>query len=220
MSTYKPFPWSDVLFFVPEKTLIWFFDGNKVDILRSNWKDNSFRDQTEHEELSGRQKCAEIIYHTGLQLQAYVHLENLFLEQVNQLNLNSSSQRCINCALVYMHRFYVFHPLDLLPLDTIACAALFLGIKSENFSVQCKVLVKALYNARDQEIPSDIVMEKTTEEIIDAEAFMINTFNCDFDIWPLPSSHIHYLPDHYIHKACDKFSLVISPGRQASLNFY
>lgn len=41
------------------------------------------------------------------------------------------SQLCINTAIVYMHRFYVFHSLTKFHRNSIAVAAIFLAAKVE-----------------------------------------------------------------------------------------
>lgn len=62
-------------------------------------------------ELLSRQQAAHLIQDMGQRLQV--------------------SQLCINTAMVYMHRFYVFHSFSQFHLDAMAAAALFLAAKVE-----------------------------------------------------------------------------------------
>lgn len=47
------------------------------------------------------------------------------------LNSDNSTQLCINTAIVYMHRFYVFHSFTQFHRNSMAAASLFLAAKVE-----------------------------------------------------------------------------------------
>jgi len=53
------------------------------------------------------------------------------------------SQLCINTAIVYMHRFYVFHSFTNFPWHQIATAALFLAAKVEEQPRKLEYVIRA-----------------------------------------------------------------------------
>lgn len=71
-----------------------------------------------------------------------------------------STQLCINTAIVYMHRFYVFHSLSHFHRNSIAAAALFLAAKVEEQPRKLEHVIKMAHMClhRDQP-PPDIRSE-------------------------------------------------------------
>lgn len=55
------------------------------------------------------------------------------------------SQLCINTAIVYMHRFYVFHSLTQFHRNAIAVASLFLAAKVEEQPRKLEHVIKMAY---------------------------------------------------------------------------
>lgn len=66
-----------------------------------------------------------------------------------------STQLCINTAIVYMHRFYVFHSLSQFHRNAIASAALFLAAKVEEQPRKLEHVIKVAHMClhRDQTPP-------------------------------------------------------------------
>ncbi|XP_046484278.1 cyclin-T isoform X1 [Neodiprion pinetum] len=99
-------------------------------------------------ELSYRQQAANFIQDMGQRL--------------------SVSQLCINTAIVYMHRFYVFHSLAQFHRNAIAVAALFLAAKVEEQPRKLEVVIKVAYFCLHREQPAlDTKSEQYLEQAQD-----------------------------------------------------
>lgn len=84
------------------------------------------------------------------------------------------------------------------PHDLTACAAIFLSAKSENQPRSSEMIIKALLNVFNREVPPNDNFESFKKEVIETENFMAATFGFDFSV---------QLPDRYIHAACKLFNI-------------
>lgn len=66
----------------------------------------------------------------------------------------SSTQLCINTAIVYMHRFYVFHSFSNFHRNAIAAAALFLAAKVEEQPRKLEHVIKVAQMCLHREMPA------------------------------------------------------------------
>lgn len=97
-----------------------------------------------------------------------------------------------------MHRFYIFHPIQMFPLEVTAAAALYLGCKSESqarFSVQ---IIKSLLKVLNRPEPTPSELSAYKEEVNIVEHFMAMTISFDFDA---------RLPTRNISDACKMFNI-------------
>ena len=95
--------------------------------------------------------------------------------------------------MVLMHRFYIFHPVQMFPFEVTAGAAISLGSKSEEQAKNNNDILSALLLALDRKKPEKEVFDKFLEEIFVTEEFMAMTLGYDFLV-----KH----PNKYIHEAC------------------
>ncbi|XP_066593168.1 cyclin-T-like isoform X5 [Prorops nasuta] len=103
------------------------------------------------------------------------------------------SQLCINTAIVYMHRFYVFHSLSQFHRNSIAAAALFLAAKVEEQPRKLEHVIKMAHMClhRDQS-PPDIRSEQYLEQAQDLvfnENVLLQTLGFDVAI-DHPHTHV------------------------------
>ncbi|KAG7209684.1 hypothetical protein KM043_011329 [Ampulex compressa] len=103
------------------------------------------------------------------------------------------SQLCINTAIVYMHRFYVFHSLSQFHRNAIAAAALFLAAKVEEQPRKLEHVIKMAHMClhRDQP-PPDIRSEQYLEQAQDLvfnENVLLQTLGFDVAI-DHPHTHV------------------------------
>ncbi|XP_011161235.2 cyclin-T isoform X2 [Solenopsis invicta] len=103
------------------------------------------------------------------------------------------SQLCINTAIVYMHRFYVFHSLTQFHRNAIAVAALFLAAKVEEQPRKLEHVIKMAYMClhRDQ-APPDSRSEQFLEQAQDLvfnENVLLQTLGFDVAI-DHPHTHV------------------------------
>nr|XP_034191904.1 cyclin-T isoform X2 [Osmia lignaria] len=103
------------------------------------------------------------------------------------------SQLCINTAIVYMHRFYVFHSLSHFHRNAIAAAALFLAAKVEEQPRKLEHVIKMAHMClhRDQP-PPDIRSEQYLEQAQDLvfnENVLLQTLGFDVAI-DHPHTHV------------------------------
>ncbi|XP_031329007.1 cyclin-T isoform X2 [Photinus pyralis] len=94
-------------------------------------------------ELSYRQQAANFIQDMGQKLKV--------------------SQLCINTAIVYMHRFYVFHSFTRFPWNSIAAAALFLAAKVEEQPRKLEHVIRVVTPPKN---PHDTSIDTTSERYI------------------------------------------------------
>ncbi|XP_018045336.1 PREDICTED: uncharacterized protein LOC108685175 isoform X2 [Atta colombica] len=103
------------------------------------------------------------------------------------------SQLCINTAIVYMHRFYVFHSLTHFHRNAIAVAAIFLAAKVEEQPRKLEHVIKMAHMClhRDQP-PPDIRSEQFLEQAQDLvfnENVLLQTLGFDVAI-DHPHTHV------------------------------
>ncbi|EDV20887.1 uncharacterized protein TRIADDRAFT_31077 [Trichoplax adhaerens] len=124
-------------------------------------------------ELYYRQTCALCIQELGMKLGA------------NQLTINT--------ALVYMHRFYMFHSLASYNLKNIAACAIFLASKSEEHPNKLNKVITAAYEYFSHESsPLDPKSEKflkLSQDLVDNEYAMFFTTGFDIEIMH-PHTHV------------------------------
>ncbi|CAO1306319.1 unnamed protein product [Diamesa tonsa] len=131
------------------------------------------------QELSYRQRAANLIQEMGQRLQV--------------------SQLCINTAIVYMHRFYVFHSFTMFHRNSIAAAAFFLAAKVEEQPRKLEHVIKILNICLEK---GDTQKERYAEESQDLvfnENILLQTLGFDVAI-----DH----PHTYVVKACQLFNIV------------
>ncbi|XP_021916696.1 cyclin-T isoform X3 [Zootermopsis nevadensis] len=124
-------------------------------------------------ELSYRQQAANFIQDMGQRLQV--------------------TQLCINTAIVYMHRFYVFHSFTQFHRNAMAAAALFLAAKVEEQPRKLEHVIKVAHMClnRDQP-PLDTKSEKYLEQAQDLvfnENVLLQTLGFDVAI-DHPHTHV------------------------------
>ncbi|KAL6259775.1 hypothetical protein P5V15_009687 [Pogonomyrmex californicus] len=103
------------------------------------------------------------------------------------------SQLCINTAIVYMHRFYVFHSLTHFHRNAIAVAALFLAAKVEEQPRKLEHVIKMAYMClhRDQPPPdsrSESFLEQA-QDLVFNENVLLQTLGFDVAI-DHPHTHV------------------------------
>ncbi|KAK6620223.1 hypothetical protein RUM44_006624 [Polyplax serrata] len=124
-------------------------------------------------ELSCRQQAANFIQDMGQRLQV--------------------SQLCINTAIVYMHRFYVFHSLAAFHRNAIAAAALFLAAKVEEQPRKLEHVIKVAHMCLHRENPnldtkSEIYLEQA-QDLVFNENVLLQTLGFDVAI-DHPHTHV------------------------------
>lgn len=111
---------------------------------------------------------------------------SLTLSLIDDVN---RSQLCINTAIVYMHRFYVFHSLTCFHRNAIASAALFLAAKVEEQPRKLEHVIKVAHLClhRDQP-PLDTKSEVSLGSYSIVRKNSLNTFswNSAFFITAIP----------------------------------
>ncbi|CAH1163982.1 unnamed protein product [Phaedon cochleariae] len=126
-----------------------------------------------HKELSYRQQAANFIQDMGQRLKV--------------------SQLCINTAIVYMHRFYVFHSFTHFPWHQMAAAALFLAAKVEEQPRKLEYVIKVsnmCRNSRDSniDINSDRYISQS-QDLVFNENVLLQTLGFDVAI-DHPHTHV------------------------------
>ncbi|XP_072761220.1 uncharacterized protein [Anoplolepis gracilipes] len=103
------------------------------------------------------------------------------------------SQLCINTAIVYMHRFYVFHSLTQFHRNAIAVASLFLAAKVEEQPRKLEHVIKMAYMCLHREqVPPDIRSEQFLDQAHDLvfnENVLLQTLGFDVAI-DHPHTHV------------------------------
>lgn len=97
-----------------------------------------------------------------------------------------------------MHRFYIFHPIQMFPLEVTAAAALYLGCKSESQGRLSVQIIKSLIKILNRPEPTPTELEAYKEEVNVVEHFMAMTISFDFDV---------RLPTKNINDACKMFNI-------------
>ncbi|KRX53830.1 Cyclin-T2 [Trichinella sp. T9] len=98
-------------------------------------------------------KCPSILagYDQAKELAYRQQAANHIAEMGSKLSL---SQLSLNTAIVYMHRFYVFHSFQRFPRFDVAAAALFLSAKVEECPRKLEYVVKVSYALQYRDAPS------------------------------------------------------------------
>ncbi|XP_046399691.1 cyclin-T2-like [Ischnura elegans] len=124
-------------------------------------------------ELSFRQHAANFIQDMGQRLQV--------------------SQLCINTAIVYMHRFYIFHSFTHFHRNAIAAAALFLAAKVEEQPRKLEHVIKVAHICLHRELPpldtkSELYLEQA-QMLVFNENVLLQTLGFDVAI-DHPHTHV------------------------------
>lgn len=129
---------------------------------------------TELEEITERQSCANLIRQIGN------HLHD---------KCKRPSHLAMNTAMVYMHRFYVFHSFQKYPAKTMAPCILFLAAKVEETPIKLAYVIKT-YKILTEPLHkgelSDEMVEKLSKEVIANENVLLQTLGFDVSV-----SHPH-----------------------------
>ncbi|KAK9873983.1 hypothetical protein WA026_002332 [Henosepilachna vigintioctopunctata] len=124
-------------------------------------------------ELSYRQQAANFIQDMGQRLKV--------------------TQLCINTAIVYMHRFYVFHSFTNFPWHQMASAALFLAAKVEEQPRKLEYVIRVSNVCRNPKDTSfDITSEKyllQSQDLVFNENVLLQTLGFDVAI-DHPHTHV------------------------------
>merc|ERR1712012_1395970 len=128
---------------------------------------------TLEKELSYRQQAANFIQDMGQRLEV--------------------TQLCINTAIVYMQRFYMFHSFTRFHRNSIASAALFLAAKVEEQPRKLEHVIKVahlcLHRGQPQlDVRSDAYMEQA-QELVTNENILLQTLGFDVAI-DHPHTHV------------------------------
>ena len=104
-----------------------------------------------------------------------------------------STQLCINTAIVYMQRFYMFHSFTRFHRNSIASAALFLAAKVEEQPRKLEHVIKVahlcLHRGQPQlDVRSDAYMEQA-QELVTNENILLQTLGFDVAI-DHPHTHV------------------------------
>lgn len=126
------------------------------------------RGMSEQEELNQRQYTACLIRKIGLKLKE---------------SCRKPSGLCIDTAMVYMHRFYVFHSFQKYPPATMAPCCLFLAAKVEETPVKLGYVIRTTYMLQNPSAPSNSLVSKLFEEqqreLIANENLLLQTLGFD-----------------------------------------
>jgi cyclin T len=110
------------------------------------------------------------------------------------------TQLCINTAIVYMHRFYMFHSVTTFHRNDIAASSIFLAAKIEEQPQRLEKFINTLNICIYQEQSTlNLTSAKylgQTQELLANENVLLETFGFDMNI-------IH--PHIYITKGCQLF---------------
>lgn len=152
----------------------WFFTDEQL--LSTPSKDHGIDAE---KEMELRQDAACMIQEMGQRL------------RVNQL--------CINTAIVYMHRFYVFHSFSKFPYTGMAMASLFLAAKVEEQPRKLESVIQVSQSYRPHEKEANKESAKTThrniaEDLVFNENILLQTLGFDVAV-----DH----PHTHIIKTCD-----------------
>uniref|UniRef100_T1J0D3 Cyclin-like domain-containing protein n=1 Tax=Strigamia maritima TaxID=126957 RepID=T1J0D3_STRMM len=141
-------------------------------------------------ELSYRQQAANFIQDMGIRLPVYPFVYATLTRDL-VLPLVFINQLCINTAIVYMHRFYMFHPFSRFHRNAIATCALFLAAKVEEQPRKLEHVIKVgqmcLYGSAPVD-SSEAYLEQA-QQLVMNENVMLQTLGFDVAI-DHPHTHI------------------------------
>lgn len=106
------------------------------------------------------------------------------------ITFSNSPQHCIDTSIVFMHRFYLFHPIQMFPADVVAAAALSLGCKAEH-RVHITEIINTMVSMRMQ---LNLEVNQFYQQVYIVENFLTSTLDCYFN---------SFLPNQYINDACN-----------------
>lgn len=126
----------------------------------------------------------------------YRHSVSGFIQDLGQsLKL---TQLCINTAIVYMHRFYMFHSMTKFDKYKIGMACLYLSAKTEETPQRIDTVInkayRFLYKKEGPPTPSPERYSKMYEELLSHENILLMTLGFDVRI-----NHPHLI----MIKACE-----------------
>lgn len=124
---------------------------------------------TDHEELFQRQMAAGLIRKIGQKLKESCKRPNGL---------------CVNTAMVYMHRFYMFHSFQKFPGRVMAPCALFLAAKVEETPIKLEFVIKTSHMIQNPGAPplSEKMYEEIQKELIANENLLLQTIGFDLEI--------------------------------------
>ena len=136
------------------------------------------------------------------------HAANLIQDMGQHLQL---TLLCINTAIVYMHRFYVFHSLAVFHRNSIAVSALFLAAKVEDQPRKLEQVIKAAHlclckDGTKLDVTSKPFLSQV-EDLLFNENVMLQTLGFDLRI-----DH----PHPYVLQCCS----AINVGKEIAQNAY
>ncbi|XP_072173487.1 uncharacterized protein [Diadema setosum] len=124
-------------------------------------------------ELSYRQQAANLIQDMGQRLQVF--------------------QLCINTAIVYMHRFYMYHTFTRFPRNSIAAAALFLAAKVEEQPHKLEHVIRVchacLHRGEPPLDPRSNTYAAQAQELVINESIILQTLGFEVGVVH-PHSHV------------------------------
>lgn len=133
------------------------------------------RGMTQDEEMNARQLAACLIRKIGLKIR----------EQTKKPN-----GLCIDTAMVFMHRFYMFHSFQKFPPRVMAPCALFLAAKCEETPIKLEYVIKTAHMVLNINAPSintnDKLYAELQKELISNENLLLQTLGFDLIV-----SHPH-----------------------------
>lgn len=195
----RPFPkFQEQEFKVFKTSARWYLSYPRTQEIRDEWMKLS--GQSEELELRERQAAAKLIQKIGGILDVWVPSSRYFIVQWFT-TLFCSSQTTIDTSIVFMHRFYIFHPIEIFPHDTISAACLYLGGKVSDYYRKLHQVVEAQAMAKNGKKK---LMQSETEdlgaEVKTMEEFVVATIAGDFEVE-------HPITLDNIYKACTFFEL-------------
>uniref|UniRef100_A0A7M5VB47 Cyclin-like domain-containing protein n=1 Tax=Clytia hemisphaerica TaxID=252671 RepID=A0A7M5VB47_9CNID len=138
----------------------WYFSKEKIK------SSPSVKDGIEHsKELGYRQQCANYVQDIGQRL------------QVNQL--------VINTAIVYMHRFYMYHSFKKFQRFDMAPCFVFLAAKIEEMPRKLEHVLKAAHACLKKEPPLDVKSDeymRQSEQLVNNESILLQTLGFEVTV--------------------------------------
>lgn len=128
------------------------------------------RGMTEAEELTHRQTAACLIRQIGSKLRE---------------TCKRPSGLCMDTAMVFMHRFYVFHSFQDFPAHTMAPCALFLAAKCEETPIKLEYVIRTSHMLNNPNAPQldTKEFEKLQKELIANENLLLQTLGFELIIY-------------------------------------
>lgn len=125
---------------------------------------------TEQEELAQRQHAASLIRQIGSKLRE---------------TCKRPSGLCMDTAMVFMHRFYVFHSFQKYPAPKIAPCALFLAAKCEETPIKLEYVIRTSHMIINPNAPTltPKELEQPSQELIANENLLLQTLGFELIIY-------------------------------------